>query len=46
MLGNWVKILSKLVPIVSNDTVDSTNGVIGYRQKVQGYVVTYGAIGL
>ena len=30
-------IFSKFVPIVANDTVDSTNGVIGCRKNVQGY---------
>ena len=31
--------------IVANDTVDSTNGVIGCRKKnVQGYVVPFGVV--
>ena len=39
-------VFSKFVPIVANDTVQSTNGVIGCRKKnVQVYVVTFGAIG-
>ena len=32
---------SKFVPMVANDTVDSTNGVTGCRKNVHGYVVTY-----
>ena len=35
----------KFFPIVANDTAHSTNGVIGCRKNVQGYVVTFGAIG-
>ena len=40
-----IKLYSPTVPIIANDTVDSTNDVNGCRKIVQGYVVTFGAIG-
>ena len=35
----------QIVPIIANDTIDSTNDVNGCQKTVQGYVVTFDAVG-